>query len=186
MSKKKSKRSKAKYPALDPSLNLKSRRDYLDNKFYVKRLPEELKEWLNDFNQAYYCNSTNLKFENFEIVDRVINKEEEADIKSQISRLKKERRRIWAKSPDNVTDDDRLQCQRLDQGIDLMEEFLDKVIPMRRNARNNYARNEDFLNMSKANNTYDLVSWETLRDDELSEVQEEGIFLPFEWDDKED
>lgn len=186
MSEKKSKRSKTKYPALDPSVNLKSRRDYLDNRQYLDKLPEAAKEWLNDFNQAYYCNSTNMKYGNTEIVGRLINKEEEADIKAQISRLKHERRKIWNILPDKVTEDDRIECMYLDKNIEAMEEFLDKVIPMRQNARSNYARNEDFLNMNKANNTYDLVSWETLREDELNDVQEEGIFLPYEWEDKDE
>lgn len=66
MDKKKTRRSQAKYPALDPKLNLKTRSDILDFD-YIDKLPEtwtdpktgrkwtndELKQYLNDFSKEY-------------------------------------------------------------------------------------------------------------------------------------
>ncbi len=48
----KSRRSANKYPALDPSLNLKKRYDdiYVD---YLDKLTDDEKKWLNDFNSEY-------------------------------------------------------------------------------------------------------------------------------------
>jgi hypothetical protein len=50
--KRKNKRSLAKYPALDPSLNLKSRTDLLDYDYLTKLSDDELK-WLNKFTEEY-------------------------------------------------------------------------------------------------------------------------------------
>jgi hypothetical protein len=50
--KKPTKRSRSKYPALDPSLNLRSRRDLFEND-YIHKLSEKDKAWLNKFNNEY-------------------------------------------------------------------------------------------------------------------------------------
>lgn len=52
MKKKRNKRSKTKYPALDPSLNLKTRTDLLDYD-YLDQLSEKDKDWLNRFTEEY-------------------------------------------------------------------------------------------------------------------------------------
>lgn len=51
-SKKSNRRSKVKYPALDPKYNLKSRGDLLECD-YLDQLSEKDKEWLNSFNEEY-------------------------------------------------------------------------------------------------------------------------------------
>lgn len=50
--KKKTRRSEAKYPALNPHLNLKTRFEQLDYD-YVDTLSEKDKQWLNDFSSEY-------------------------------------------------------------------------------------------------------------------------------------
>lgn len=52
MGKKQSKRSKEKYPALKPHLNLKTRYELIDFD-YVEELSDKDKEWLNKFAEEY-------------------------------------------------------------------------------------------------------------------------------------
>lgn len=56
----KGKRAKAKYPALRPELNLKSRYELIDYD-YLDELSEEDKRWLNKFTEEYVNASLNSK-----------------------------------------------------------------------------------------------------------------------------
>lgn len=59
---KETKRSRSKYPALDPELNLKTRWEEIqDVKEYSNKLSEKDKEWLNKFMSEYVCDQLNRK-----------------------------------------------------------------------------------------------------------------------------
>lgn len=54
--KKKTKRSKQKFPTLIPKYNSRVRQEYLDYD-YIDELSEEEKQYLDDFNKEWYCAS---------------------------------------------------------------------------------------------------------------------------------
>lgn len=58
MKKKKNRRNSTKYPALNPGLNLKTRKDLIDYD-YLDQLSEKEKDWLNRFTEEY----TNARFD---------------------------------------------------------------------------------------------------------------------------
>lgn len=178
------KRDKTKYPGLKQDVNLKSRRYLLDNISYSHRLDEEDKEYLSDFNEAYYGNNRNLKYDNMEIIEAKLSKEDYNHLKQQMSELRNKRRLIWNKPADRTTNEDREEAYRLTEQIEEISDFLYKMVPTRKMTKDNKARENDFLTMTHANNTYELVSWEDLRDKELAEVMDEAIFSPIDWEEE--
>jgi len=177
--KKKNRRSKAKNPNLDPSLNLKARRDVMDNHHYIKGtkndegevvippLDERSTKFLNDFNKEYY----NADFSGSENVHTtMIDIATVDDIKAQIRVIKAKRKRIWGKSPNTTTDEDRALAEHYNKQIDDMEYFLNNMYPKRAAEHANNKRNYDLLNYAKRSNKYNLISWDELRDEELNDV----------------
>ena len=180
--KKKSRRSKEEFPNLDVKLNLKSRRDYMDNHYYVNgvkhkgqtvmpALDRESKKWLDEFNKEYYM--ADFGEGNAWCYDGIhtlqVDKDTVDDLKSQVRVLKKERKKIYNKSPNTTTEDDRALANHYSSQIEEIEAFIYEVHPRRQIDDRNNARNADLLNMAKASNEYDLISWDTLTDDALVE-----------------
>ena len=177
--KKKNRRNNAKYPALDPSLNLKSRRDVVDNRYYVKGvkdskgnlvmppLDERAKQFLNDFNKEYY----NADFSGSENVHTtLIDRDTLEDVKAQIRAVKAKRERIFGKSSNTTTEEDRNLAEKYNEEIEEMEHFLNNMYPKRASEHANNKRNYDLINYAKRSNKFQLDSWDELRDDELKDV----------------
>lgn len=61
MEKKKTKRTKVKYPALDPTVNLKTRYELISDYDYLDKLSEKEKAWLNKFTKEYVNTEFDLK-----------------------------------------------------------------------------------------------------------------------------
>lgn len=177
--KKKSRRSRSKNPALDPSLNLKARRDVIDNRYYVKGvknaqgelvmppLDEETTSYLNKFNSEYY----NADFSAEETLHiTLIDAGDVQDIKNQIRELKAKRLKLFNKKADKTTPEDRNLANKYSDEIEKMEHFLNNKFPKRAAEHANNKRNYDLLNYAKRSNKYTLDSWDILREDELKEV----------------
>ena len=156
----------------------------MDNRHYVKgvkhngelvipALSHEDKKFLDTFNKEYY----NASFEDAWGYDEVhkikVDKDTVLDIKDQIRTLKRERKKIFNKSPNTTTEDDRALAGYYTEQIDDMENFLDDVHPRRAIENANNGRNRDLLNYAKRSNEYNLVSWETLTDDLILEIDPE-------------
>lgn len=179
--KKKNRRSRVEFPHLDVKFNLKSRRDYMDSHYYVNgvkhkgvtvmsALDRQSKAWLDAFNKEFYNASFNNPWDYDDIHKIKVDKETVDDVKDQIRVLKKERKKIFNKSPNTTTDEDRALANYYNDKIEEMEDFLDEIHPRRSCENANNARNRDLLNMAKASNEIDLVSWDTLLDNALIKV----------------
>ncbi len=179
MTKKKTKRDKSKHPNLDPSMNIKSRRDVADCRYYIKgvkdkdgaivipALDEDAKDFLNDFVKEYY----NADFSgDCNIHETLIDSDTIEDIKGQIRALKAKRKVIYDKSPNTTTQEDRDLYRYLSMQIEDIEYFLNKAHPQRSADKANNDRNTDILNYAKRSNKYKAVSWEELVDADLNDV----------------
>lgn len=90
--KKSNRRSRAKYPALTPALNLKSRQDNIEDvQEYVNQLNDTEKDWLNRFMEEYNCADLNHKGKKLHKKDhhkKTINKSNNARNRCILSRAK--------------------------------------------------------------------------------------------------
>lgn len=186
MSKKNNRRSKQKYPALDVSYNLKSRRDYLDNHYYVNgvlhkeemvipALDEKTKKYLNDFNEEYYNSSFDSKYDYDNIHKCEIDKDTVEDLKAQMRAIKKLRQRIFNLSPNTITEELREEARLYTEQIEAIDKFIDDMHPRRKAERANNRRNDDVFNIAKATNS--LKSWEVMKEEELKGYTPEIIVM---------
>ena len=193
----KKKRKDEKYPNLKPDLNLKKRQDYMDQHYYVdgvkhkgrvvmQPLPEDAKEYLNDFNGEYYNAGFEGKAWCYDNIHELkIDKDTVLDIKAQIKVLKTARKKIHGKSPNTTTDADRELYGFYTSQIDEMTEFLHKMHPRMEIEKNNYARSQDILNHGRASNEFSIVSWETLDDNMIGAIDPELWIQQFDEDEED-
>jgi hypothetical protein len=119
---KKNKRSKTKYPALKPELNLKTRYELIDYD-YLNKLSEEEKEWLNKFTEENInasLNTQNIE-ENFHNTD---------ELKKDCYRRNNARNRdvlTRAKASGNHVSTDELLINKKNLKITYEKELLDKI-----------------------------------------------------------
>lgn len=158
---------------------MKLRRDYIDNRHYVngvkhkgktvmRELERDDKKFLNQFNKEYYGASFRKEDEDKRLHISHIDKETVQDIKNQIREIKAVRKKIWDKSPNKTTENDREEARQLTSQIEEMEEFLNFAYPKRACEHANNQRNRCFLNRNKASNQYKIVSWEQLDPDNVA------------------
>lgn len=184
----KKKRKDLKYPCLSKEHNLKTRGYYMDNIHYVNgvkykgvpvmpELGEEAKQFLNDFNKEYYVNSFSTPYGYDDMHVSKATKEEVMAIKDDIRSIKALRKKIWGKSPNTTTDEDREQAEVYNKQIEDLEEYLNEVHPRRACEHANNDRTYDLINHSRASNEFDLVSWDTLNDNELVVSDLDTIYI---------
>jgi hypothetical protein len=180
--KKKSKRDQVEFPDLDEKMTTKRRRDFIDNRHYVNgvkhknrtvmpALDVESKKFLNQFNKEFYGASFDSKFDYDQVHVCQVDEDTIIDIKTQIKKLKRKRKKIFDKSPNTTTEEDRDLARHYNEQIEEMEVFLNTVHPRRACEQANYRRNTDFINVVKASNTFDLVSWEQVNQDYEKSVE---------------
>ena len=143
----------------------------------MKPLDKDIKQYLNDFNKEYYNASFDSKYDYDNIHVCLVDVDTVMDIKSQIRELKKLRKVIFGKSPNTTTDEDRILANGYNEQIQDMEDFLNKIHPRRDCEHRNNDRNYDLLNMAKASNVYDMVSWEELNEDVEDTTQKQFSFF---------
>lgn len=189
--KKKTKRDRELYPDLKAETSTKRRRDYLDNRHYVEgvkfkgitvipALDDDAKAYLNQFNKEFYGASFDSKYDYDTVHISQIDEDTADDLRSQLRAIKKKRKKIFSKSPNTTTEEDRELARHFTSQIDEIEEFFNKVHPRRACEKENYRRNTDFINYAKASNEYDLVSWETLTDDIIGNIDPEIYIQQFD------
>lgn len=195
--KKKTKREKELYPDLKAETSTKRRRDFIDNRYYVDGvkyqgklvippLDDETKAYLNQFNKEFYGASFDSKYDYDTVHICQIDEETADDLRDQLRVLKKKRKKIWSKSPNTTTEEDRQLARHFTAQIDEIDEFFNKVHPRREMEKANYRRNTDFINTVKASNEYKLISWETLTDDIIGNIDPELYIQQFDEEEEED
>ena len=142
----------------------------MDNYHYVSKLTDEAKEFLEKFNGEYYGASFCDAWEYDEVHQIRVDKETVEDVKKQIKAHTKAFNKIYSKSPNTTTEDDREEARRLREQIEDMEAFLNEVHPRRELEQANYRRKTDIINHARVSNEFKVTSWDDLREDELNNV----------------
>jgi len=194
--KKKTRRGQVKYPDLETKYSTKRRRDYIDNHHYVngvefkgalvmQPLDDEAKEYLNQFNKEFYGASFDSKWDYDTVHISQVDEDTVRDLNAQIRALKGKRKKIFGKSPNTTTEEDRELARYFTAQIEEIEEFFNKIHPRRSCEKANYSRNMDFINYAKASNEYALISWEELTDDIIGNIDPELFIQQFDEEDED-
>jgi hypothetical protein len=179
-------RSNAKYPNLNKSLNTKLRRDYLDNTYYVdgvkkkdeyviRPLNDDEKEWLNKFNGEYYGASFDKDDEN-NLHKNLAEDTTIYNIRQDISKLRK----LAAKEQDQELAKE--YYNELEEQI----EYLKEVYPKKKCTDANNERNRCLLNTGKATNEVRFIPWETLDQNVIGELDLELLYILNDMENEDD
>lgn len=178
----KKKRDLEKFPDLKANTSTKRRREYIDNRHYVNGvkvkgrtvmspLPDDAKKFLNQFNKEYYGASFDSRYDYDKVHTCQVDEDTVNDIKNQIKDLKAKWKKICDKSANTTTEEDRELGRHYKNQIDEMEDFLNTVHPRRGCEQENYRRNQDMINLGRASNLIDIVSWEQVNQDYEKSVE---------------
>ena len=171
---KKTRRDNSKHPNLDIELNTKRRRYYIDNVEYIdgvrddneeiiiRPLTESEKDFLNKFNGEYYNAEFDSNDENNlhkSKVDPVVI----SNIRNSISKLKGKTK----KESCPVT------LKAIYEEIEDLTAYLQEVYPRKGCTDANNARNRCLVNKARVDNSYKLISVETMKQSELETASED-------------
>jgi hypothetical protein len=170
---KKTRRDNSKYPNLDIELNTKRRRYYMDNveyvdgvldqdgKYSMRPLNKEEKEFLNKFNGEYY----NAEFDSDDSSNLHKTKVDStviANVRESLSKLRARTKRETCP----------VALKSLYNEIEELTEYLQEVYPRKGCTDANNARNRCLVNKARVDNSYKLISVETMKQSELETASE--------------
>ena len=190
----KSAREESEFPYLNRKLNIKRRRDYLDNIYYIngvsstdktskelgiRGLNSDEKKWLNQFNKEFYGAS----FDSDDSLNLHKNKGTDEEIKalrSYISDLKAEARSEAKdnKDPEKLAD--------LYEQIEMNTELLCELYPKKTCTDGNNARNRCLLNKGKATNEVKFIPWESLDQNTIGDLDIDLLLILNDMEESED
>lgn len=161
-------RSREKYPYLKKEFNLKRRRDYLDNTYYVdgvesvdsnsdqggiRALDDEEKAWLNKFNSEYYGASFS-KNDKENLHKTKATPKKLKKIKNNIKEIKKEIKTLESKKKKDVD-----KLTELYYKVEELGEEYEYLYPRKSCTDANNARNRCLVNKGKATGTLKFIPW---------------------------
>lgn len=180
--KKKSIRDKKEFPYLDKRYNLKSRRDYMDNTYYVdgvknkkgeylmRPLNDEEKEFLNKFNSEYYGAS-------FDVDDSKNLHQFKAD-KETLDAIRQSIRELKATIKEGEkTGMDKEKLRALYREAEATREQLTELNPKLKCTDANNQRNSCLVNKGKATNTVRFIPWDSTNQDLIGTLDIELLYI---------
>lgn len=188
---KKTKRENKKYPYLDRSMNLKSRRDYMDNVYYVngiknkkgkqviRELNDDEKQFLNKFNAEYYGAS----FEKDDSENLHQYKTDKKQLKAIRDSIRELKAMIKEGEKKGMSRD---KLKALYNEVEATREQLTELNPKLKCTDANNHRNSCLLNIGKATNEVKFVPWEDLEQDTIGQLDIELLYILNDIDDEED
>jgi uncharacterized protein (DUF849 family) len=180
--KKRVRREDKKHPFLDKSYNLKSRRDYIDNTYYVngvkdvkgktvmRELTEEEKDFLNKFNAEYYCASFD-KDDNNNLHKYKASKDQLNEVREYIKELKQHIKTL------EKTNASKEKLRSLYREVEATREQLLELNPKLKCTDANNLRNNCLLNIGKARNEIEFIPWDDLDQDAIGTPDVELLYL---------
>lgn len=177
------KRKDFKHPYLNKSANTKSRRDVMDNIYYVdgiknkkgeeviRPLTEEEKDWLNKFNAEYYGADFDSDYEN-NLHQDLASPEVIAELKSKLKEARLLCNKLYHKinygNKKKLVSETELE-NKYTEALKVKNDIEDtlEVLQVKKSCSDaNNSRNRDLMTVGKIHNI--LVSWDTLNANTVS------------------